>query len=443
MSISTNQEFQVKFNKYVGGQYELLSEYVNANTKIHIKCIKHNYEYDVAPKHFMSGHSRCPICRDAQRKAKFYSRIQDIYSDQFEFINEYIDQSHHVKIHCKKCNHDLDKDPKSLLHGHGCPYCSGYKISSKDYEEKIKEIHGDEFELLSQFVNYEIPIRVRHKKCGKEYEIKAQTLLNIKNCRECENELRKYSLDDVKQIFNDHGLTLLSDKYINNNEPMPYICKTHPELGIQYRKLSSILYLDQQGCPKCAAQKRGLNLRVDDNYYKELIENMGYQFISIRREITHKPIIQYICPRHKDVGIQEKDANSFVNNKGCPYCKESKGERLIRMYLNNHNIQYIQWKSFDDLRGIGGGKLSYDFYIPSMNVLIEFQGVQHYKEAPLFYKDRANEMFIKQKEHDKRKKDYALSHNFNLLEIPYNKIKSIDLILDNYFAEIKEAYGEK
>ena len=49
-------------------------------------------------------------------------------------------------------------------------------------------------------------------------------------------------------------------------------------------------------------------------------------------------------------------------------------------------------------------KLSYDFYIPSKNLLIEYNGEQHYKSIKHF---GGRKMFLLQKHHDWLKRKYA------------------------------------
>lgn len=75
--------------------------------------------------------------------------------------------------------------------------------------------------------------------------------------------------------------------------------------------------------------------------------------------------------------------------------------------------------------------MSYDFYFPKYNLLIEYQGEQH--DHPVKYSKNmtdaiAEKRFDKQKENDEKKKDYAEKNNIELLEIwywDYNNIKDI------------------
>ena len=83
--------------------------------------------------------------------------------------------------------------------------------------------------------------------------------------------------------------------------------------------------------------------------------------------------------------------------------------------------------------------MSYDFYLPEYNLLIEAQGKQHVEPVEYF---GGEDQFVIQTEHDKRKREYAEIKNIELLEIFYNDINNISNILDNQFnmdVEIKRA----
>ena len=128
-------------------------------------------------------------------------------------------------------------------------------------------------------------------------------------------------------------------------------------------------------------------------------------------------------------------ADFTLHGSRCPTCKESHGERKIREYLIKNNIEFIPQKEFSKLLGTGNQPLTYDFYIPSKNLLIEFQGEQHYRPVDFNGKgmEQAEENFIIQQEHDRRKREYAQQNNIDLLEISYIKEDKIEEILDEIF----------
>ncbi len=87
------------------------------------------------------------------------------------------------------------------------------------------------------------------------------------------------------------------------------------------------------------------------------------------------------------------------------------------------------------------GNLSYDFYLPNYNLLIEYQGEQHEKYTLVFHTSK--EDFNKQQEHDKRKKDYAKENEIELLEIWYWDFDNIEEILNKQINNIYLRGGDK
>ena len=112
----------------------------------------------------------------------------------------------------------------------------------------------------------------------------------------------------------------------------------------------------------------------------------------------------------------------------CPYCNIVKGEYKISQYLIRNGIAFEGHKTYENLLGVKGGKLSYDFYVPKYNLLIEFQGEQH--EHPIDHFG-GEEQFKTQLEHDKRKREYAMFNNIELLEIWYYDFNNIEAILND------------
>lgn len=127
---------------------------------------------------------------------------------------------------------------------------------------------------------------------------------------------------------------------------------------------------------------------------------------------------------------------NFIKNKRCPICSYSKGETRIDEWLKNNGFtkdkDYIPQKEFEGLLGLGDGNLSYDFYLPQYNLLIEYQGEFH--DRVIKYKNETMEVaekrFEKQQEHDSRKKEYADDNNIELLPIWYWDYDNIETILN-------------
>ena len=82
-------------------------------------------------------------------------------------------------------------------------------------------------------------------------------------------------------------------------------------------------------------------------------------------------------------------------------------------------------------------QLPFDFYLPEYNVLIEYDGKQHFE--PVNFYGCPDESAIKNyndlKINDKIKNDYCENHNITLIRISY-KIKNINEYLKNKLIEL-------
>ena len=125
------------------------------------------------------------------------------------------------------------------------------------------------------------------------------------------------------------------------------------------------------------------------------------------------------------------------NATSCGCIRESHGENKIRTILIENNIHFINQKSFNDfIYEDTKGKPKYDFYLPDFNILIEYDGEQHFKN--IFSWDTDADFQLRQ-QHDKIKNEYALKNNFILIRIPYTYYNNIEIkdLLENSKFRIK------
>ena len=98
--------------------------------------------------------------------------------------------------------------------------------------------------------------------------------------------------------------------------------------------------------------------------------------------------------------------------------------------MNRNGIEFERNKKFPECRRIR--PLSFDFYIPRINTLIEYDGRQHYL-SPFFSekmsKKKADGILLSQKESDKIKGKFARKVHINLVRIKYTKINQVEEIL--------------
>ena len=102
-------------------------------------------------------------------------------------------------------------------------------------------------------------------------------------------------------------------------------------------------------------------------------------------------------------------------------CINSKGENKIKDILSSLKIDFIQQKTFDNLKY--KDNLKFDFFLPDYNCCIEYNGIQHYKAVEHF---GGILQFKKQKEKDNIKRQWCKENNIQLIEIPYTDYNKIN-----------------
>jgi hypothetical protein len=202
---------------------------------------------------------------------------------------------------------------------------------------------------------------------------------------------------------------------------------------------SKCVYINSQtcGCPYCAGNKLDL-----ENFIKKakLVHGNKYnysRFIYIGNKI--KGII--ICKTH---GEFLQKPNGHLNSNGCPSCI-NKNEQLVAEYLLENNIIFIrQYKIRINNKILKRGFLYCDFYIPALNLIIEYNGAQHYQACTFatdhkrITKEQAEKNFIIQQIKDDLKRNYCKENCINLLEIDGRIYTDQNLkeYLNNYFKKV-------
>lgn len=105
--------------------------------------------------------------------------------------------------------------------------------------------------------------------------------------------------------------------------------------------------------------------------------------------------------------------------------KTSNGERQIIEILNREGIKFIREKRFKDLKR---GLLRFDFYIPSLGVLLEVDGAQHFHQVKKF--QRTYTEFLQTQGRDRAKNSYCLAKGILLYRVPYWELPNIQCARD-------------
>ena len=176
---------------------EPLEEYRGCFEKIRFRCLKHNIEFENSPNEMLRK-CMCPICKKEKFKSnitrnheEFLSefRRKNSKSNEIEILEKYINSKNKILCKCKIDGYIWKASPKDLMQGSGCNICgvksmiSLKKNSEKDILKRLKEVHGDTIEMISNYIDSTKKVRFKCNFCNYEWEALPLSVLSGKNAK--------------------------------------------------------------------------------------------------------------------------------------------------------------------------------------------------------------------------------------------------------------------
>lgn len=225
--------------------------------------------------------------------------------------------------------------------------------------------------------------------------------------------MKRLTQDEVIARFKEvHGEKYDYSKvvYENRRTKVTILCAEHGEFDQNSRE-----HWDGQGCPDCGELQCRINKKyTTEQFIKKSKDQHGEKYDYSKVDyIGCRDTVIIICPVH---GEFEQVACHHIRANGCPECANSTGEGVIAEILERSGIEYATEFKFDDLHGLGGGSLRFDFHLTESNILIEYDGQQHYEHIESWVSRERYDRLIA---HDKRKNEYCKTNGLTLIRLPY------------------------
>lgn len=281
-------------------------------------------------------------------------------------------------------------------------------------------------------------VQVKCDYCGKisnvvwkDYIVRSDNKNACKNCRlkkasETTLKMRQDSLYSRALSFCDtKGYKLLTYK-THIQDSSTYVQYECPKHGCHSTKIYALI--SGHGCVECQYEENALKSRHPADYVEDVFKNYGTTLLNKKDYLKWSlKNLRAICPACGKEFLTSFGAFVQHNGQCCPECSasESRGEREIRYILEGNYIKFEQEYSFVDCRD--KNPLPFDFYLPDYNILIEYQGVQHYEAIERF---GGQDGFLLRQKHDQIKLEYCLLNNITLITIPYWDFNNITQILN-------------
>lgn len=280
------------------------------------------------------------------------------------------------------------------------------------YIKRLESLNKPNFEVV-EFPEHrlvKLPAIFRHKTCGNLISVTlgnlARTKGTDKGCSYCSGT-RTPTFTETKAKLEelDSNYILLDSSMVDHHYN---VTLRHITCGNEY---TTTWYEFNKVGRRCNICNGGV-AKSNETFIKEVNDLVGDEYTLLS---NYKNSHKHVEIRHNRCGYEYKvSPTAFLGGKRCPKCSESHGERLVASILDEIGIPYESQKKFPDC--VYKNELPFDFYVPSMNTLIEYDGEQHFKPIAIF---GGEERFAIRVKRDTIKSDYANEKGFNLIRIPY------------------------
>lgn len=118
-----------------------------------------------------------------------------------------------------------------------------------------------------------------------------------------------------------------------------------------------------------------------------------------------------------------------VRPTGCPYCRDSTGEKEIAKVLDDLCVKYQKEVRFSDCRNKKPLRFDFVIYLESSLKMVEYHGIQHYQTVYFGGKGDVLSQFELRVHNDRLKEQWCKDNGYDLIIIPYIHFSDIRTIL--------------
>lgn len=397
---------------------ECLSKvYVNVVTPLEWKCSE-GHKWKSTPHNIKRGRW-CPVCgRYKKRRYKTKYSIIDMRRIAEErggkcLSKEFINVNTHLVWECKK-GHQWKARPTQVISGSWCPLCvyEGRKRTIEEMQQIAKERGGKCLSI--KYININTKLLWECSE-GHKWEAVPYNIISSKNwCPVCRRKYvatdnpSGYTIEDMQNFAAQRGGSCLSKKYMGSHYKLKWRC----ERGHEWESRPTTM-LSGGWCPICSREKRADSSRkysIED--FKMIAKERHGECLST--EFTNSDLkLKWRCNKGHE---WEASGRAIINGQWCPMCRTYKREEICRNILEYYFEKKFPKKRPKWLINSKGNIMELDGYNEELEIAFEHQGIQHYKKAEFFNREKD---FASQIISDREKRKRCFDKGIVLLEIPY------------------------
>lgn len=369
----------------------------------------------------------------------YLQKVKKVNPD-FVIISNYKGAAKPITYICPICEKETTiKNAANLYRKEtlGCRQCFLKNLQAQRTEKakqkainKIDRFEG--IELLKSYSKERLYFDLSCRECGYEWTVLGNNINKTKwkGCPEC------WSSSEESQIARLIGLEKSRKKELEITDKKLTRWASENDIVVLEKKKQSLKLM----CNKCGdtwntqtghvfGGKGGCSVCLGSKYnisaFKEKLKELKrFDLKVISKEHSSYVKMKFVCMQEDCKHEWETRSTSVIKGSGCPLCATSRGNRRIANTLRGLGIDYEIEKTFDACKNKNA--LPFDAYVESHNLLIEYDGVQHFEAVDFF---GGKEHFEYRQVNDEIKNKFCEENGIELLRIPYWEFNNIEDII--------------
>ncbi|WP_281196552.1 DUF723 domain-containing protein [Lactobacillus acetotolerans] len=292
----------------------------------------------------------------------------------------------------------------------------GKRLTNSEFRKRVKQIHGDQFTILSDYHGMCSKVKIRCNLCNWSGEVLVYNLIRQNYGTRCPKHSHKqFDSSSFQKAINekqDNQYTLLSE-FVNITTKIKVKCN---KCGKEFCAWPENL-LHRRFGKNCEHK-----FKLDFKQASKQLNKISDGEIKLVHFSGMHSVATFKCCKCGNIW-RATALNIFKHSTGCPICScsSSWGEKAIDEFLKKHHMAFQGQFRLVTCRD--EKPLPFDFAVfnrdGSLNSLIEYQGCQHFIN-PFQYKknDFINkESVLKTQKHDAMKLSFCKEHGIKLIYI--------------------------
>lgn len=413
---------------------ELIGEYNGYKVLSRFRCKKCGTEFDATARNVLEKGRMCDKCKLSSISDIKKEEVEKASCGEFELL-EYNGRYNRSKFLHKKCGHTFEQLVRQFFAGNmNCPHCGKHRITEEEFVQKLKDVHGDDYEYLEGLTGAHNKVAVKHNKCGHIFYPSPSNILRGHGCPYCANNIIK-TTEEFKEVVGEisDGYEVLGE-YKGAKRKIKMVHKCCPSnSGDDFEFfMAPADFKNGQRCPKCG----GTMLKDTVTFKQEVFDLVGDEYTVLEE---YKNAHTKILMRHNKCGSKYlvRPGDFLFSNIRCPICNESHGEIAIRKILTDMHIVFESQYRIPECKNIRS--LPFDFAILDANnnlvALIEYDGAQHHVAVERW---GGEENLKNVQNNDRLKTEYCEKNGIPLLRIPYWDYDNVENLVREFVVKLNK-----